>query len=125
MSVSLQLVQNMTLTDTGVNQSFNPGVTASTPSSSQFSQEAYSVPTTSGGVAIPLGSITTPGYFVIKNLDSANYITLLTAVSGTPFCRVKPGETSGPFFFDATITAPAWIAHTAICKATFMLTDGA
>lgn len=124
MSASLQLVQSMTLTDTGVNQSLNPGATTVTPTTSQFSAEAYTVPTTSGGVAIPLGSITTLGYFMVKNLDASNYIQILTAVSGTVFCRVKPGETSGPFFFDPSITAPAWVAHTANCKATFMLTDG-
>ena len=62
------------------------------------------------GEALPLGSVTTPGYCLIKNTDAANFI--LVGNSGdTPVIRVEAGELA-VFRFSQAIT-PAAIADTA------------
>jgi hypothetical protein len=124
MSGSLRINANMTLTDTtipSVNQvsgSTSPLTVSTTNSQNSFG--IFLVPTTSGGVAIPLGSVSTNGYCQLTNLDTTNYMQVLTAASGTAFLRLNPGETA-LFRFDAGITAPAWIAHTAAVMVSFML----
>jgi hypothetical protein len=70
------------------------------------------IPTTVGGTAINLGALTSLGLFCIVNRDSANYLSLLNAVSGTALLRLLPGEcVLGRF--DPSVTAPAALAHTA------------
>lgn len=70
------------------------------------------VPTTSGGTVIPLGSVTTLGWAMLKNNDATNYVDVLVAVSGTDILRLYPGEVA-LFRFGSGISAPAAIAHTA------------
>ena len=124
MAASLTVNANLTLSDTGVNVTSNPGTVSYTPTSSLNEQGVFTVPTTAGGVVIPLGGVTTPGYVQITNLDGTNYVTILTAVSGTAFARIKPSQTM-LVFLDPTLTAPAWVAHTGACKVNFCVTDGA
>lgn len=79
---------------------------------SNFHAQTQIVPTTAGGTAMPLGSLTTLGWYMLKNNDPTNYVDILTAVSGTVFERVPPlGVKLG--YFPPGITAPAAIAHTA------------
>ncbi len=77
-----------------------------------FTQSTMSVPTTAGGTAIPRGSITAPGWAMIKNNDATNYVEILTAVAGTAVIKINAGEVA-LFRFAAGITAPAAIANTA------------
>ena len=83
----------------------------------------YSVPTTSGGTAIPLGGISAPRYLYIQNLDPTNYVSVLTGVSGTLIARMLGGATPGGdamlIPLDPSITAPAFISHTAPCLVIF------
>ena len=124
MAATLTINQSMVLTDTNLNVSNNPGQLSFSPATSQSSGSVFTVPTTASGVVIPLGSITVPGYFSVTNLDLTNYVQLLVAVSGAPFCKLLPGKTA-TFQFDPTLTAPAWVAHTGACKVSFLLCDGA
>ena len=81
-----------------------------------------SVPTTSGGVAIPLGGIAAPRYLFVQNLDATNYVSILTAVSGTEIARLLPGATGGDAIMIPLapgITAPAWVAHTSACNVNY------
>ena len=77
----------------------------------KFAQGTFNVPTTAGGTAIPIGSLPTLGWAFIKNNDATNYVEILSAVSGTTFIRLQPGEAC-VFKFAPSITAPAALAHT-------------
>jgi hypothetical protein len=105
-SVANQLLQllafNWTLTGTG------------------FYQGTFSVPTTSGGTALPLGGVTTLGWFMIINRDPANNVDLLPAASGTGTITIPPGGCVMGYF-KSTATAPAVIAHTAPVQIEYMI----
>jgi hypothetical protein len=84
--------------------------------------ETMTVPTTSGGTAIPLGGLSTLGWYSIKNNDPTNYVQLMTAVSGTVINQCPPrGQITG--YFPASITAPALIAHTAGCSVEMLILE--
>lgn len=77
-----------------------------------YTKISQTIPTSAGGTALSLGGVSTPGWCMLVNRDSANYVDVLTAVSGTPFARMLPNE---PFLlrFNPGITAPALQANTA------------
>lgn len=83
-----------------------------------------SIPTTAGGTALNLGSVSTPGgWLIIFNRDPTNYVQLMTAVStGAVFARINPTE-AALLRLDATVTAPAAIAHTAACIVEYLVLD--
>ena len=79
-----------------------------------YIQSTMSVPTTAGGTAIPLGGVSPAGgLFCIKNLDPTNYVTILTAASGTAFLQILSGDPPAVGRFAPTVTAPAALANTA------------
>ncbi len=86
-----------------------PGIFSIT--GADFTQATMSVPTTSGGTAIPIGSIGTLGWYMIKNTDSSNYVEIYNAVSGTKFLRLNAGEVALGRFAQSVV-APAAIANT-------------
>lgn len=77
-----------------------------------FIKATQSIPTTAGGTAIGLGGLSTVGWMLIKNNDNTNFVDILTAVSGTAFARLKPGEIC-LFRIAPALTAPAAMANTA------------
>ena len=88
-----------------------------------FAQSIFSVPTTAGGTAIPLGGVNAAGgFFFIKNNDPTNYVQILNAVSGTVLLRLNPGEFAMGRF-DAGVTAPAALAHTAAVEINYLILD--
>ncbi len=88
------------------------------------SNPAFSVPTTAGGTALPLGSVTIPGgWLMIQNCDPTNYVSLLTAASGTLITRILPLDPPTWIRLDPGITAPAVIAHTAPCLIRYKIFD--
>ncbi len=85
---------------------------------------SFSVPTTAGGVVIPLGNVTSPGGFLwIVNTDGTNYVQLLTAVSGTEFARLLPGDPPLWIRLAPGLTAPAVQAHTGACIIRYKIFD--
>jgi hypothetical protein len=92
-------------------------------SGSNFLEDAMSVPTTAGGTAIPVSLLSSLGLTCIVNLDPVNYIDILSAVSGTAFARLLPGDPPFLFRWNPGITAPALLAHTAICVAQFLIIE--
>ncbi len=69
-------------------------VTTFTKAATGGVQNTFSVPTTAGGTAIPMGSVTTSGWAKIVNLDVTNYVQLGSVPVATfvPFTRLMPGE---------------------------------
>jgi hypothetical protein len=87
-----------------------------------YSQGSMSVPTTSGGTAIPVSNLANVGWAMFVNLDGTNYVEIMSAVSGTVLIQLQPGE-SALFRFAPTITAPAFIAHTAACEVQWLILE--
>jgi hypothetical protein len=88
---------------------------------SRYVEGLFSVPTSAGGTAIPIPAGTL-GWCIIKNNDSTNYVELLTAVSGSVFAKIAPGEVA-MFRFPSAITAPAALANTAAVKIEFLILE--
>lgn len=86
--------------------------------SGEYIKNAMSVPTTAGGTAIPLGSVTTPGWFLAVNRDPTNYVQVLNAVNGNALAKMMPGE---PCLFRFAGAAPAMIANGAPCVVEYLL----
>jgi len=91
-------------------------------SGKNFVYATKSFTTGAGGTAIPLGAVGTLGWVAIKNNDAANYIQVLTAVSGTVFLRINAGEMAS-FRFDQGVTAPAILANTASVLTEYMILE--
>lgn len=125
MSVNpIQFLAQLSLIEAGVSVAL-PQVSSPVSaawSGTQYTQNIFAVPTTSGGTAIPLGSLANLGYALFINLDVTNYIEISTAVSGTKIIKLLPGDYA-LFRFDPSITAPAAISHTAICNLQYLLLE--
>lgn len=88
-----------------------------------FVQGSQTIPTTAGGTAINLGTLSgTLGLFAIKNNDATNYVDIMSAVSGTAFLRIKPGECFVGRL-PPGITAPAALANTASVSIEYLLLE--
>jgi hypothetical protein len=72
--------------------------------------------------AIPLGQVTSPGWFFAKNLDSTNFLHIRVGTAGSAFCKLKPGEVC-LLRLGANVTAPYAIADTAACRLQYYLWD--
>lgn len=81
-----------------------------------YERRSFSVPTSA--TAIPLGDVTTPGWFAIKNLDATNYVEIMTASGGSVCLKLKAGEFA---LFRFGVAAPALKANTAIVLVDYLL----
>jgi hypothetical protein len=91
-------------------------------SAHEFTENLFTVPTTVGGVALPLGAVSFPADAIFINRDSTNFITLFTGVGGTKMIQLDPGKPN-MFTFDGNITAPAVKADTAPCRLQYFIVD--
>lgn len=85
-----------------------------TMAGTEFTQNVQAVGTSTE--ALNLGDVATPGYLLVKNLDSTNFVMvgLVTAVtSGNAFAKLLPGEALLIPTRQTTIYA---IADTAACN---------
>jgi hypothetical protein len=89
-------------------------------SGKNFNQGSATVSTSAA--AIPLGALGSIGWCMFVNHDATNYVTLLTGTAGTVFARLLPGE-AALLRIDASVTAPAWQAHTATCEVEFLMLE--
>lgn len=72
--------------------------------------------------ALGLGEVTAAGaWFVCKNLDATNKLLVRTGTGVAPLIEVQPGETSGPFRFASTVTAPFVEASAATADFIYLL----
>ena len=85
-----------------------------------FSRNTQSIPTSATALSLANLAGTTLGAYVIKNLDSTNYVDILTNTSGVTILHVMP-EMIATGYFPSTITAPAAKSHTAACLLEYMI----
>ena len=74
-----------------------------------------SIPTTGGGTALKIPSLSNVGWCFIVNRDATNYVDIMTAIagsSGVAFARLEPGEFC-LLRLNPAITAPAALANAA------------
>lgn len=91
-------------------------------SGTNYSAGTQSVPTTAGGTAIPVSNLASLGWAMFKNNDPTNYVDILTAVGGTAFARLQPGEIL-LMRINPAITAPAALAHTAAVEMEYLICE--
>lgn len=87
----------------------------------RYVRSTQSIPTDAGGTAIDKGGMAgTNGWCYIKNLDTTNYVEILTGVGGTVFLKLKPGE-----FFIGRLgcAAPAAQANTGAVVIEYLLVE--
>ncbi|MEN6537788.1 MAG: hypothetical protein ABFD89_29320 [Bryobacteraceae bacterium] len=70
--------------------------------------------------AIGLGDLGTPGWFYLKNLDTANYVEILSATGGAVLLKIKAGEIAVGRFGAA---APAAQANTAAVNIEYLIVE--
>ena len=79
-----------------------------------------SIPTTAGGTALALGAVGTPGWCMIFNLDTVNYVTILNAASGNACIKIRAGEFA---LFRCGSAAPAVLANTGAVTIQYIVMD--
>lgn len=88
----------------------------------KYTKNLMTVPTTAGGVVIPLGAVSTPGDSLFMNQDANNFITILDGVGGNTIAQLDPGKVM-LIPFDPRITAPAAQADTGSCQMQYMIIE--
>ena len=76
-------------------------------------EDVQAIGTTAGGEVLVVGSISTAGWAIFRNLDATNIIKIGPETGGAilDFITIAPGETAGPFkFATSTIRAIALVA---------------
>ena len=66
--------------------------------------------------AVVLGECTSPGKFMLKNLDPTNYIEVKTGTGGVVCGKMLAGESYGPVRLGSGMQSPYVIANTASCQ---------
>ena len=121
-TVTIQMLLSFLDPDSGVTpaDSLPFGPTLFDGAEHKYTKNLMTVPTTAGGVIVPLGAVSSPGDFMAINRDGNNFITILDAVSGHPIAKLDPGK---PMFIplDPGITAPAAVADTGSCQMSYMI----
>jgi hypothetical protein len=88
-------------------------------------KKTMSIPTTAGGTVLDVSGLSGLGMGVYKNLDSTNYLDLMTGTtgaSGVAFARLLALECAY-FRWTAAITAPAALANTAAVELEYMILE--
>lgn len=85
-----------------------------------YVEGSQSIPTSA--TAIEVGNLATLGWFFLKNLDTTNSITILTAPGGTAFLSIEAGEFAMGRFAP-TVTAPAALSVGAACLLEFLILE--
>ena len=82
-------LRNGSLVDT-----YSSGSKTATQSVAGLVRNVQNITTVAGGEALDLGSVTTPGWAVFINMDTADYVEIGSYVGGTfyPFIKLLPGE---------------------------------
>lgn len=68
---------------------------------------------------IPLGAVTTPGWFAMKNTDLTNYLTLRNGAAGADVVQAKAGEYA--FFRWPSTAVPYALANTSSVVMDYLL----
>src|SRR5215471_14472763 len=100
----------------GISTSMQSGTKQYGVAGTDYAHETMSVPTSV--TALPLGAIATPGYCMMQNRDTVNYVDVYNASGGAACVRLKPGEVAA---FRFAGTAPAVKANVAPVKIEYLL----
>ena len=120
MSQTIQITALLSMV--GVTQLQSASGTPIAMTGSKFAEGIMAVPTTAGGTAIPVSALANLGLALFMNADPTNYVEILTAVSGTAFVKLLPGDVA-VFRFDPAVSAPAMLAHTASANVEFLILE--
>lgn len=71
--------------------------------------------------ALNLAGITAPGYVIIVNRDTTNYVDVKVATSGAIFARLDPNNGFCIVKLGSGSQAPYLIANTAACQVEYLL----
>lgn len=71
---------------------------------------------------LDFGAVTTPGYCLIKNLDSTNYVEIRAGTGVADLIKISPGK-SCLFPFAADCTAPFAIANSSAVNVEMLLVE--
>lgn len=72
--------------------------------------------------AIPLGEVSSLGWFAAKNLDTTNYVEIRHATGASnDIVKLLPNNGGCMFHWGSDVTAPYWIADTAAVRVQFLL----
>lgn len=89
-------------------------------SSGVYSQGVISV--TTSEILIPMAAVTTPGFCVLYNSDTVNYVEFYTGSGGTAFLRLNPGN------WNLLNLSPSLVlygkAHTSACLVEYLIFNG-
>lgn len=88
-------------------------------SSTLFTHQIQSIDITE--TAINLGGLSAIGWAFFKNLDTINYLDLLTGTGGVVFAHLLPGKTAGPFQLGSGAQLPFALANVAACKLEYLI----
>lgn len=116
MANELTLNLSMSFNKSGLSSSMQSGVKQVTVSGSDYVDATMSVPT--AVTDLPLGGITTPGYCMVQNRDTTNFVEIYSAVAGAACIKLKAGEVA---VFRFSGAAPAVKADTAAVKIEYLL----
>lgn len=75
---------------------------------------------TTGALAIPLGSVVTPGWGFFYNDDASNFVKIRMGVAGADVVKLKKKEFA---MFRLASTNPYAIADTATCKMEYIIIE--
>lgn len=117
----VQITAALSLFAPGVNASLGLGTLAVAMTGTKYAAGIMAVPTLAGGTAIPVANLANLGLALFLNMDTTNYAEIMTAVAGTAFAKLMPGEVA-LFRFDGE-TAPAMIAHTGAVNVQYLILE--
>lgn len=86
------------------------GTISATMSGDDFIKTTQLIPTSI--TAIGLGNLASVGAYLIKNLDTTNYVDIFTSTAGVTILHLLPGSSAAGYFSN-NITAPAAKSNTA------------
>jgi len=120
MANEITFQQQMVLNNGSLKDQHSSGSIAVDQTTAALMRNVQTVPTTAGGTALDIGSLTTPGFASFINLDATNYIEIGINVAATfhPTAKLKPGEQA---MFRLATTAPYAIADTASVKLFYVI----
>lgn len=72
-------------------------------------------------VAIPLGNLTTLGYYIFVNRDPTNFVELRVGTAGSKFAKLDAVNGFAMGKFGSDVTAPYAIANTGPCQMEYLI----
>lgn len=122
MALEISITASLAATKGNVSANLAAGTLKFDWTGKNYVRHTQTVPTTAGGTAMVVTGLGSLGFYLIKNNDPTNFVTLLNAVAGTATTQIpKNGCVLG--IFASTVTAPALLADTASCDVEYLILE--